>query len=182
MAGGVGASFQSIWVSVPAADGLVDGLRVEGDWARGLGVPAHVTLAGPWPLGVELPRDALAAVAVAARGTRFRLGSVGLLGDAVCLFPVDDKPLRELRAGVLATVTDAVGELDEGGRGGASDRLDASWRPHLTVARLGSPVTPDAVHEAVDPALPLDCAVGDLCLSRLEQGDRVTVETLGGAR
>src|SRR6185312_6285207 len=45
MAGGVDASFQSIWVSVPAVDGLVDGLRVEGDWARGLGVPAHVTLA-----------------------------------------------------------------------------------------------------------------------------------------
>jgi hypothetical protein len=38
------------------------------------------------------------------------------------------------------------------------------------------------VREAVDPALPLDCAVGDLYLSRLEGGDRVTVESLGGVR
>lgn len=149
------SSIQSIWVPVPEVHPLVDRFRVEGDWARELGIPAHITVAGPWPLAAELPRDALAEVAAAARGTGFRLGSVGMLGEAVCAFAEDDRPLRELRERLIAAACQ-------------SDALDVAWRPHLTVCRVGSAATLETVREALLPALPLDCTVGDLCLGRLQ--------------
>jgi 2'-5' RNA ligase len=163
MAGVPGASMQSIWLPVPEMDGLLDGFRREGDWSHGLGIPAHITLAGPWPLAAELPREALAEVADAARGTEFRLASVGMLGGAVCLLVEDELPLRELRWRLLAAA-------DQG------DALESAWRPHVTVCRDASEATLEAVREAVDPALPLDCAVGDLRLGRLQ------VERGGAAR
>lgn len=148
-------SIQSIWVPIPAIEPLIDRFRAEGDWSHAFGVPAHITLAGPWPLAAELPREALAEVAEEARGTRFSLGSVGMLGDAVCVFAVDERPLRELRDRLVAAA-------------GRADALDHAWRPHLTVCREGSKMTLEAVREAVDPALPLECTVEDLCLGRLQ--------------
>jgi hypothetical protein len=90
---------QSVILPVSEVELVVDGFRQAGDWSRRLGVPAHVTLAGPWPLEFELPVPALAAIAVAMRGTVFRLSRVDLLGDAICLLADDDAPLLKLRAG-----------------------------------------------------------------------------------
>jgi 2'-5' RNA ligase len=86
-----------------------------------------------------------------------------MLGDAICAFAEDDRPLRELRERLAAAA-------------GHADALDPAWRPHLTVCRIGSATTFEAVREALLPALPLDCTVGDLCLGRLQ------VERDGAAR
>jgi hypothetical protein len=91
-------SFQSILLPVREADAIIDGFRVEGDWSRQLGISAHLTLAGPWPLSHELPREGLAGLAAEARGTRYRLDRVNTLGDAICLLPQDDRPLLSWRA------------------------------------------------------------------------------------
>lgn len=81
------APFQSILLPVREVDALVDGFRIEGDWSRELGIPAHITLAGPWPLSHELPRERLSALAAVARGTRYRLDFIDMLGDARLLVP-----------------------------------------------------------------------------------------------
>src|SRR6185436_1248936 len=105
---------QSVILPVAAVEPFVDGFRQAGDWSRRLGVPAHVTLAGPWPLGLELRVSALAAIAVEMRGTRFRLSRVDVLGDAMCLLADDEAPLLKLRAAILGTIE-------------VSDGIDGRW-------------------------------------------------------
>ncbi len=165
MAGGVRPAFQSIFVPVPEVEALIDPFRADGDWSRGLGVPAHVTVAGPWPLSRSLPRERPAELAAAARGTRFRLGSVGLLGEAVCLFLADERPLMEWRERLIAIV-------------GEPDGVDPAWRLHLTVCRNSSPDSLKSVCEAVGQALPIECKVSDLCLVRLTESGHVLTESL----
>ncbi|MBW8060261.1 MAG: 2'-5' RNA ligase family protein [Solirubrobacterales bacterium] len=157
--------FQSILLPVPEVDALVDDFRVEGDWSRGLGVPAHLTLAGPWPLSQELPRKSLSALAVAARGTRYRLDFIDMLGDAICLFPCDDRPLQKWRTRVLS----AVGKPDE---------VSPGWHLHLTICRDKSGDQLNAVREAVDHALPLHCEVRELCIAQLVEPGRAVMESL----
>lgn len=161
MGDGPDSPSQSIWIRAPGVDPLIDGFRRDGDWSRGLGIPAHVTLAGPLPLSLALPRERLAELATAARGTRYRLDVVGRLGTAICLLPEDPMPLLHWRERLL-------GEI------GAAD---TAWRPHLTISRDASPDAFDSIREAVDPALPINCEIGDLCVSRLVGPDRVLVET-----
>lgn len=161
---------QSVILPVPEVEPLVDGFRRAGDWSRRLGVPAHVTLVGPWPLELELPVAALAAIAVAMRGTAFRLSRVDSLGDAVCLLPDDDAPLLKLRAAVLESVE-------------VSDGWDERWRPHLTVFRHARPQDRREIEEAIGPRLPVDCEAGSLQVARLVAPDRVDVLRCdGGAR
>jgi hypothetical protein len=131
--------FQSILM--PVAEAAVGPFRHDGDWSRAQGVPTHMTIAGPWPLSLRLPAQALARLAAAIQGTRFVLGTVGTLGDAVCLFPEDDSELLRWRASILDGV-------------GAPDAIDESWRLHLTVCRGSSPELVDTVEESdrQDPA------------------------------
>ncbi len=157
--------FQSILLPVREVDALVDGFRIEGDWSRELGIPAHITLAGPWPLSHELPRGRLSALAAAARGTRYRLDFIDMLGDAVCLFPSDDRPLQEWRSRLL----DAIG---------APDAVNPAWRLHLTICRDDSGDRVEAARAAVDHALPLGCEVREVCIARLVEPGRATVESL----
>jgi hypothetical protein len=158
-------SFQSILVPVREADAIVDGFRAEGDWSRQLGIPAHLTLAGPWPLSDELPRESLEELAAEARGTRYRLDFVDMLGDAICLLPEDDRPLLSWRTRVLSAV-------------GKSDAVNSAWRLHLTICRdeAGNRLKP--VRQAVEPALPLDCEVQDLYIARLIEPGRAVTERL----
>jgi hypothetical protein len=138
-------------------DELIDEFRIDGDWSRRLGVPAHITLAGPWPISRSLPHETLAGLAAAARGTRYRLDSVGVLGDAICMFPGDERPLMQLRERLITAV-------------GGVDAVDPSWRLHLTICRNQSRDSLKAVQKAVDSALPVSCVVRDLCVSRLVEG------------
>jgi hypothetical protein len=159
------SSFQSILLPVREADVVVDGFRAEGDWSRQLGIPAHLTLAGPWPLSHELPRERLAELAADARGTRYRLDHVETLGDAVRLLPQDDRPLLGWRARVLSVV-------------GKPDAVSPAWRFHLTICRDESGHRLRAVRNAIDHALPLDCEVRDLCIARLIEPGRAITERL----
>jgi hypothetical protein len=164
VSGTLSSSFQSILLPVREADALVENFRVEGDWSRRLGIPAHLTLAGPWPLSHELPREHLAELAAEARGTRYRLDFVDLLGNAICLLPEDDLPLLSWRTRVLSAV-------------GKPDGVDSAWRLHLTICRDGRDRLM-AVRDAVDHVLPLDCEVRDLCIARLIEPGRAVLERI----
>jgi hypothetical protein len=159
------SSFQSILLPVREADAIVDEFRVEGDWSRRLGIPAHLTLAGPWPLSQQLPRQSLAGLAAQARGSKYRLDLVDLLGGAICLLPRDDRPLLSLRARLLSTV-------------GKPDAVSPAWRLHLTISRTEPVDRLAAVRRAIDHALPLDCEVRDLYIARMIEPGRVVTERL----
>lgn len=165
MSDGLDSSFQSILLPVPEVDGLVDDFRLEGDWSRRLGVPAHLTLAGPWPLSQPLPSKRLSGLAIAARGTRYRLDVVDMLGDAVCLLPSDDRPLWRWRSRLLSVV-------------GAPDAVSSAWRLHLTICRDDSGDRIKAARAAVDHVLPLECEIRELLIVRLVEPGRAVMESL----
>jgi len=151
---GVMRRFQSILMPFPEAEAVVEPFRRDGDWSSAHGIPSHVTIAGPWPLSVELPIGALAGLGAAIEGTRLELPSVGVLGDAVCLFPEDDGELLRWRASILGAV-------------GAPDTVDSNWRPHLTVCREADRGTVAAVEAAAAEALPIACEARGLLLTRM---------------
>jgi hypothetical protein len=142
----------SLLLPVPEADALVDPFRRRGDWSRALGVPAHLTLAGPWPADVPCPTKALADLSAEMRGARCLLDSCGLLGQALCLFLADEKPLLGWRGAALSAV-------------GARDMTPSDWRPHLTVCRS---VVDDGeeASSAIAPALPIEFLIGGLWAAR----------------
>jgi hypothetical protein len=144
------------------AEAVVEPFRRDGDWSSAYGIPSHITIAGPWPLSVELPTGALKGLAEAIKGTSLELSSVGTLGDAVCLFPEDDGELLRWRASILGAV-------------GTPDTVDGSWRPHLTVCREGDRGTVAAVEAATAEALPIACEARGLLLARMLGESEVTV-------
>jgi hypothetical protein len=139
---------------VAEAEAVVEPFRRDGDWSRFHGVPSHITIAGPWPLSAEMPTGALEGLAAAIKGTRFELSSVGMLGDAVCLFPEDDGELLRWRASILRAV-------------GTPDAVDGRWRPHLTVCRGSGSGTVAAVEAATAETLPIVCEARSLILVRM---------------
>jgi hypothetical protein len=158
------ARLQSILIPVLEAEATVEPFRRAGDWSSARGVPTHMTIAGPWPLSVNLSVDALVALAAEARGLRFVLGEVGALGDAISLFPEDDEKLLSLRAAIL----DAVG---------TPDAVDENWRLHLTVCRGATPVLLAEVEASIGDTLPIACEVNGLLLAQMDDSD-VTIRQL----
>jgi GrpB-like predicted nucleotidyltransferase (UPF0157 family) len=158
-------SFQSILLPVPEVNALVAPFRRAGDWSSAHGVPAHMTIAGPWPLSVPLPLERLAELAGRLDGTRFALGEAGRLGDAICLFPDDDRPLLRWRTRILETV-------------GIEDAADEKWRLHLTVCRGPHADTFGAVEEAMAAALPIRCRAQGLLLAEMHSASDVSVRLL----
>jgi hypothetical protein len=159
-------AFRSILLPVPEAEALVDPYRRAGDWSHRHGIPAHQTLAGPFPLGTSLPGAALAEIAAEMRGARYELGSVGTLGDALALFPTDDAPLLRRRERALAVI-------------GAADEVDDDWRMHLTVCRLGSSAADgDEIARSLAGSLPIACEVGVLLIAELDGAGRVSMQPL----
>lgn len=144
---------------------MVEPFRRAGDWSSAHGIPAHMTIAGPWPLSVRLPLEALGGLATAIDGTRYTLSTVGILGDAISLFPEDDAALLRWRASILEAV-------------GTADAVDEKWRIHLTVCRGPNGGTAGAVEEAMGKALPLDCEVRGLLLAQMRSDSEVTVRQL----
>ena len=157
--------FQSILMPVAEADALVEPFRRAGDWSSAHGIPAHMTIAGPWPLSVRLPLETLGGLATAIDGTRYTLSTVGILGDAISLFPEDDAALLRWRASILEAV-------------GIADAVDEKWRIHLTVCRGPNGGTAGAVEEAMGKALPLDCEARGLLLAQMRSDSEVTVQQL----
>jgi len=154
-----------VLLPVAEAEALVEPFRRVGDWSSAHGIPAHMTIAGPWPLSVSLPIKTLAHLASAIRGTRYTLSTVRTLGDAICLFPADDVVALRWRADIL----DAVG---------APDEVDEQWRIHLTVCRGASRATRREVEQVIGRALPLSCEVRGLLVARMRSDSQVSVRPL----
>jgi hypothetical protein len=157
--------FQSILIPVPEAEVLVEPFRRSGDWSRGYGIPAHMTIAGPWPLSLQLPLQTLTNLRAAIDGEPYSLTSAGRLGDAICLFPENDGALLRWREMFIAAVGDA-------------DEVNDEWRVHLTVCRALRQETIAAVEQAMAGALPLNCEVRGLLLAQMHGDSRVTVRPL----
>jgi hypothetical protein len=158
--------FRSIILPAPEVERLVDPFREAHDWWHRLGVPAHLTLAGPWPLETELPLGALAELARQLRGLRFDLGSAGRLGSALCLFPIDDRALTASRERIIRAV-------------GVPDLVDEEWRLHLTVGRLGKdPMEADEVLSTLERGLPIACGVAAVLIAEMEGGQSVRLHPL----
>jgi len=158
-------SFQSVLLPVAEAEALVEPFRRVGDWSSTHGIPAHMTIAGPWPMSVSLPIEALAHLTSAIRGARYTLNTVRTLGDAICLFPADDAVALRWRADIL----DAVG---------APDEVDEQWRIHLTVCRGANPATVGEVEQAIGRALPLSCEARGLLVAQMLGDSQVSVRPL----
>lgn len=157
--------FQSVLLAVAEAEALVRPFRRDGDWSSAHGVPAHVTLAGPWPLAVSLPIQTLGKLASMIRGTRYTLATVSTLEDAICLFPADDAAILDWRARIL----DAVGVPDE---------TDQRWRPHLTICRSSDHAAVETVEHTMNSLLPLPCQAQRLLVARMISDSQVTVRPL----
>jgi hypothetical protein len=156
---------QSVLMPVPEAEPIVGPFRHAGDWSSGHGIPAHLTIAGPWPLSTRIPLHPLRKLRSAMQGERYELGTVGTLGDALCLFPDDDRALLYWRERILSAV-------------GASDDTDQSWRMHLTVSRGLAPSAVRAVEASIRPALPLHCEIDRLLIAQRLPSSRVTLRSL----
>ena len=140
------------------------------NWSHRAGIPAHVTVAGPWPsAAVPAPRAVFARLAASAAPRTLVFRRLGLLGDAVCLFPDPAPWLDRCRAQAIAAV-------------GTPDGTDARWRPHLTLARLAEAT--EAAVAALAGRLPvaLPCRVDDAALAVVTiAGGRARVTGVGRA-
>lgn len=157
--------FQSILMPVAEAESAVEPFRRDGDWSSAHGVPAHITIAGPWPSSLRLPTEPLTELAAAIQGTRFTLGRAGALGDAVCLFPDDDGELLLWRARILDVV-------------GIVDAIDEGWRLHPTVCRGIPREEIGAVEASLGKSLPIICEVRRLLLAQTLDDSEVTLRQL----
>lgn len=158
-------AYRSILLPVVEVKDLVEPFRRDGDWSSAYGVPAHLTIAGPWPLEVLLPSDALGELAAKLRGAAFQLASMGRLGTALCLYPNSDSPLPGLRKQCLEIV-------------GVPDQLDSRWRIHMTVLRASDRPEVETAEEALGRALPIDCEVGGLLIAKMNDPASVSLESL----
>jgi hypothetical protein len=156
---------QSILIPVPEAESLVSPFRHSGDWSSKHGVPAHLTIAGPWPLTTRVPVDRLGKLCSEIRGEQYELGTIGPLGDAVCLFPDDDRALLRWRRRILAVV-------------GSGDETNESWRMHLTVSRGLTPPAMGAIEASIGLALPLHCKIDRVLIAQRHADSRVTLRAL----
>jgi hypothetical protein len=160
-------AFRSILLPAPEAEALVGPFRRDGDWSHRHGIPAHLTLAGPFPPSTSLPQAELVELAAEIRGTRYELASAGMLGGALCLFPPDEGALIEWRNRALALI-------------GEPDQVDSSWRLHLTVSRPDPASTlGDEVARTLGRSLPIACEVGEVLLAEMEVSGQVRASPLG---
>jgi 2'-5' RNA ligase superfamily len=150
---------------VAEAEALVEPFRRNGDWSSAHGIPAHMTIAGPWALSVPLPIEELRKLATAIYGIRYTLSAVGTLGDAICLFPEHDDVLLEWRERIV----DAVG---------VADAVDDQWRIHLTISRGSNGASVGVVEEAMSKVLPLSCEARGLLLAQMVGDSEVMVQPL----
>jgi hypothetical protein len=99
------------------------------------------------------------------RGEQYALGTIGPLGDSVCLLPDDDRALLCWRTRILAAV-------------GTGDETDESWRMHLTVTRGPARSAMGAIEASIGPALPLHCKIANVLIARRHADSRVTLRSL----
>jgi hypothetical protein len=159
---------QGILVPVPEADPLVDDLRRAGDWSRRVGLPAHITIAGPWPSNPALPLRRLEVVARESLRTAFSLDRVDVLGDAVCLLPADQRPLQQWRRAILKVL-------------GQTDAADQPWHCHLTIWRGSTEDQLASLRKSISPSLPLECEIQEVHILDFPEADRPRMSVLAAS-
>lgn len=150
----------TVIAEVPFADSAVRELRLAYDWSARLGVPAHITLLGPF-----LPPDAvgdgttrrLEAVFRGVSPLRVRLAELSLLDGTACLLP-------EFPEGLVALTA----------------RLEEAWpdvrrygkRHHVTLARGCDRAQFERIRADLEGSLPLSGAITEgTLLERRGAGD-----------
>jgi hypothetical protein len=128
-------------------------------------MPAHITVAGHWPVHLELPTGVLSQLSARVAGTPLVLDRVDALGDTICLLPADDAMLLALRQAILNAV-------------GVPDAKDAGWRPHLTVCRGSSASRLREVRTELATCLPIRSVLDGLAIVRVPHAGRVTFTQL----
>ena len=150
----------AVIAAIPEADPLVDRHRQHLDAAAGWGVPAHVTVLGPFVPPTALTPDVIATLAAATASVRAfdcRFTTTGWFGqDVVWLDPEPGEPFRQLTAAIWKAFPQYPPYS------GAYDDVV----PHLTIAerRLGNLDALHAAERAVQAALPLRGRVESLLL------------------
>ncbi len=155
-------------VPVPAAEDAVGRWRAAYDrWAK-KGVPAHVTVQGPFLPPERVDDQVLARLEALLRdaGSRpFSLTAARRLPGIVYLAPESDEPFARLTQ-LLAREWP---ELP--GYGGG---IRSVGRYHLTVARTLSPLTARAAARAIQPFLPIAARTEEALLFAVDSDERVT--------
>jgi hypothetical protein len=155
------ARLTTLIVPVPEAEAAVAGSRSRYDvWAR-RGVPAHVTVVGPF-LETDRIDDAVLArlegLVCSCPAWSFSLTRVRWLGGAVVLLPDGASEFVELRERLLAEWP-----------GLRRRRLVGA---HVTVARGWSPLTAVWVGRAVRRQLPIESRAAEVVLVELSDRSR----------
>jgi 2'-5' RNA ligase len=156
----------TIVAPTPFVGQAVESLRFAYDWSAGRGVPAHVTLLGPFLGPDEVTTEVqsrLRRVFAPVEPLHLSLSELRMLGNAACLVPEITNEL----AALTSIVHDAWPNLSL-----------ASRRYHVTVARSCTSATFRRIENAVRPMLPL---CGDLTkvllLERCPDGQVTTLAT-----
>jgi 2'-5' RNA ligase len=150
----------AVIASIPEAESLVGEHRRRLDAAAAWGVPAHVTVLGPFvpPTAINVQViQTLAAVTAPVRSFDCRFAGTGWFGqDVLWLAPEPAEPFLQL----TAAIWDAFPQYPP--YGGAYDEVV----PHLTVAerRLGDLAALLAAERAAQPALPFSVHIESLLL------------------
>jgi hypothetical protein len=137
------AEMTTVVAPVPFAEPTIAALRAAHDWSARRGVPAHITLLGPFLAPSDVTFETLVLlrrVFAARQPLAVALSELRVLGSSACLIPEPIEPLRAL-----------------------SDALCATWRGltpksdqyHVTVARNCDGALFDQVAAELRPALPL---------------------------
>ena len=152
-------------VPLPLTDQVVAPIRAEHDWSAGRGVPAHITLFGPFVSPAEVTSDLLGGLRELFEleaAPLLSFGELRRLKDVACLLPA--------KIQLLARLTGSVGRL-------RPDLTQTVRRYHLTVARACDDALFAHVTAELQPHLPLaEQATGVRLVERHRDG---TVGTLG---
>jgi hypothetical protein len=145
-------------VPVPWAEPVVGAWRAQHDWAARLGVPAHITIMGPFlkPASIDpdVSRRLAAIFGAIQKPLSFSLSRLERRGDVAFLVPTPNNPFERLSA----AIREEWPELRP--YGDAFDQV----RFHLTVARgCDRPLFVKLIR-AVEQQLPLSGAVREAML------------------
>jgi hypothetical protein len=148
-------------VPVPEAESAVEYWRERYDWSASLGVPAHITVLGPFLPPSRIGNDVLdrlTSLCSRLPRVRFRLAGVELLQGVTCLTPHPAEPFR-----VMTEVLEA--EWPEAARG------VTGVMHHLTVARDISVF--EKVRAELAKIVPIDAEARELVLLEARADFRV---------
>jgi 2'-5' RNA ligase len=166
---GAARDFTTIFAPVPAAESAVAEIRLEHDWPAREGVPAHVTLLGPFLAPAEITKeviDCLRELFAEQIPVSFSLVELRRVGEIAYLAPEPDDGLRALTAALEAAFPRAPRYGEEFG----------GPLYHLTVARECDDMLFADLKARLSGALPIPASIEEGVL--VSHGATAGVRTL----